>query len=89
MNLNILPKDVISKILLYLECPNSKLIKDEIYYYENDHNWDYTKMYKRYFIKNIMSFSNYYFDRRNNPEDYLSYEDRIISDYYDYDSDLK
>jgi len=68
-----LPNEIICKILLYLQCPIAKLIKDEIEIYEEDHNIDYTKMYKKYYIKNILPFYWYYFDKRDNPTEYESY----------------
>jgi hypothetical protein len=77
MSLNDLPKEILSKILLYLECPVAKLIKNEINYYNEDHNWEYTKMFKRYYVKNFMDFSVYYFDRLNEPESFKSYYDRM------------
>lgn len=76
-----LPKEIVSKILLYLQCPVSKLIKDEINIYENDHNYDYTKIYRKYYIKNILSFSNYYFDKRYDPFEYDSYHKNKNYDY--------
>jgi hypothetical protein len=83
MDLNILPKEVISKIFLYLECPVAKLVKNEIKIYETDHNWDLTKIYRLYYVKNFMDFSVYYFDKYNEPFDYMSYHNRI--EYYDND----
>jgi L-rhamnose mutarotase len=53
------------------------LIKDEIKIYEDDHNDVYTKMCKMYLIKNIMSFSCYYFDKLNDPYDYKSYQEMV------------
>jgi hypothetical protein len=72
MNLNILPKDLVSKIFLYLQCPVSKLIKNEVEIYENDHNYMFTKIYRTYYIKNILTFSDYYFDKYNDPFEYES-----------------
>ena len=68
-----LPIELLNKILLYLQCPIAKLIKNEIETYEIDHNWGYTKMYKYYYIKNIMTFYEYYFDKIFEPYDYESY----------------
>jgi hypothetical protein len=74
-----LPIDILRKILLFLQCPISKLIKDEIDIYEKDHNWVYTKMYKKYYIKNIMSFNCYYFDKMIDPFDYESFQNQKYS----------
>jgi len=76
MDLTILPKDIINCIFLYLRCPVGKLIKDEVEIYEIDHNWVYTKMRRCYYIKNIMPFSYYYFDKLQDPFDYDSYNNR-------------
>lgn len=83
-NLKRLPLVISSKILLYLQCPISKIIKEEIEYYETDHNWDYTKMYKRYYIKNIFDFSTYYFDQFADPTAYNNYLLRqvVLKEYY-------
>jgi len=80
MDLNILPKEIISKIFLYLECPVAKLIKNELQIYETDHNWDYTKMYRLYYVKSFMDFSCYYFDKYMSPYDFKSYHDRFSED---------
>jgi len=82
MDLNLLPKEIMSKILLYLECPIAKLIKNEIKYYEEDHNWGLTKTYRMYYVKNIFDFSNYYFDRLYEPYEYSSYFERKNDEYY-------
>ena len=71
-----LPIEIVNKILLYLQSPIAKIIKDEIEIYEEDHNWEYTKIYRYYLIKNIMSFDNYYFDKRLDPDLYKSYDDK-------------
>lgn len=68
-----LPVELVRKIFLYLRCPVAKLIKDEIDIYEEDHHWEYTKMYKMYFIKNILLFNDYYFDKRCDPREYYSF----------------
>ena len=78
MNLSILPKDIIRSIFLYLRCPVGRLINDEIEIYTEDHNSVYTKQVRLYYIKNIMPFSDYYFDKLKYPEDYDSYH----KDYY-------
>lgn len=72
--ISILPKDISKKILLYLECPIGKLIKNEIEIYNNDHNDYFTKIYRMYYISNIMSFSYYYFDKLYDPYEYSSYD---------------
>jgi len=73
MDLRVLPKDIIMGILLYLQCPVGKLIKDEMEIYNEDHNWVYTKMKRMFYVKNIMPFSYYYFDKLQDPFDYDSY----------------
>ena len=73
MNLSVLPNEIINKILLYLQCPIARLIKNEIEIYETDHNYYYTKMYRMYYIKNILSFSSYLFDKCDDPFDYDSF----------------
>lgn len=87
MNLDNLPKEILSKILLYLECPVSKLIKNEIYYYNEDHNWELSKSYRMYYVKNIMDFSVYYFDRLYDPESFSSYYQRLNDETMIYDID--
>ena len=60
----------------YPEIPSCQVIKDELRVYYNDHSRSLTKIYGKYFIHNIFSFSTYYFDKRENPGAYLSmYED--------------
>ena len=68
-----LPMEIVGKIFLYLQCPLAKLIKNEIETYENDHNWEYTQIYKKYYIKNILPFYCYYFDKKSDPYYYESY----------------
>ena len=68
-----LPIEIVSKIFLYLQCPVAKLVKNEIEMYEEDHNYDYTRIYKKYYIKNIMPFYDYYFDRISDPRNYTSF----------------
>lgn len=62
-----LPTEIMNMIFLYLQNPESKLIKNEVNYYINDHNSCYTKRTGFYLVKNFMSFSEYYFDVRNYP----------------------
>jgi len=68
-----LPSEIVSKIFLYLQCPVAKLIQNEIDVYEVDHHWEYTKMYKKFYIKNILLFYDYYFDKRIDPYLYDSF----------------
>jgi len=75
--LPVLPIEIVNKIFLYLQSPVAKIIKDEIEIYEEDHNWEYTKIYRYYLIKNIMSFDNYYFDKRLDPDLYKSFDDKM------------
>jgi hypothetical protein len=71
--LPVLPIEIVNKIFLYMHGSSMPAIKAELDIYEVDHNYDYTRMYKMYFIKNIISFSNYYFDKRDEPEGYNSH----------------
>lgn len=78
-----LPIEIMSKVLLYLQCPVANIIKNEIDNYEHDHNMDYTRMYKMYYIKNIMPFYCYYFDKRDDPYEYESYmREKMIEELY-------
>ena len=79
-----LPAEIVSQIFLYLRCPIAKLIKDEIDIYEEDHNMYYTKIYRLYYIKNIMPFNCYYFDKRFDPSEYNSYmNEKMIEELYE------
>jgi hypothetical protein len=73
MNVNKLPSEIMNMIFLYLENPESRIIKNEINIYLHDHNPYYTKKKGLYLVKSFMSFSEYYFDVRNNPYGYDSY----------------
>ena len=68
-----LPMEIINKIFLYLHSPASLLIKNEVAVYDEDHHWEYTKMYKKYYIKNILPFYWYYFDKLVEPQYYESF----------------
>ena len=84
MSFSKLPIDIVSKILLYLQTPVAKLIKDEIEIYEEDHNMYYTKIYRLYYIKNIMPFNCYYFDKRFDPCEYNSYmNEKMFEELYE------
>lgn len=84
MSFSRLPIEIVSKVLLYLQTPVAKLIKDEIEIYEEDHNMDYTRIYKKYYIKNIMPFYCYYFDKRFDPSEYNSYmREQMITELYE------
>ena len=60
MMINRLPTEIMNMIFLYLENPEAKLIKNEIKYYEKDHNWLGNTGF--YLVKSYMTFSEYYFD---------------------------
>ena len=79
MNIQYLPDVLINMIFLYLQSPEAKLIKDEIQIYENDHNPYYSKRARYYYVKNFMSFSNYYFDKLYEPFDYESWHREYAS----------
>lgn len=70
MNVQHLPDVIINKIFLYLETPEARIIKNELKNYETDHNEHYTKITGYYYIKNIISFSDYYFDKVREPFEY-------------------
>ena len=72
MNVQHLPDVIINMIFLYLQSTEAKLIKDVYNIYEKDHNYYYTRQTGFYYIKNILSFSDYYFDKYQNPDDYDS-----------------
>lgn len=78
MNVQHLPDEIIKMIFLYLQSPEAKMIKDEIKIYETDHNDYYTKIAGYYLVKNIISFSDYYFDKVREPFDYYSYQAKCI-----------
>ncbi len=73
MNIQHLPDVLINMIFLYLQSPEAKIIKDEINIYEKDHNQSYTNIVNFYYIKDILSFSDYYFDKIREPFDYKSW----------------
>ena len=84
MSFSKLPIELVSKILLYLQTPVAKLIKDEIEIYEEDHNMYYTKIYRLFYIKNIMPFNCYYFDKKFDPSEYDSYHrEKMIKELYE------
>lgn len=78
MMINRLPTDILNMIFLYLENPEAKLIKNEIRYYMSDHNSCYTKQTGFYLVKSYMTFSEYYFDVKNDPYEYDSHYEREI-----------
>jgi HD-like signal output (HDOD) protein len=78
-----LPDSIIQKIIMYSEHPVAtifklqsnpiaKLIREEIKNYTIDHSYYFTSIYKKYYIKNILSFKQYYFDKKENPDEYQS-----------------
>ena len=77
--INKLPKDIFLIVLKYIGYPRvpiNYLIKEELYMYNIDHSIYHSMMTKKYFICNILSFSEYYFDKFKNPSGYLrKYED--------------
>lgn len=68
-----LPDEIINMIFLYMINPEAEIIKKEVRYYLNDHNSEYTKRTKTYYVHKFLSFSKYYFDIRFDPYDYDSY----------------
>ncbi len=75
MNINQLPDELCNMIFLYLENPEARLIKNEFAIYQTDHNYYYTKRSGHYYVKNIMSFSDYYFDKIQDPFEYISFQE--------------
>lgn len=77
MNLHNLPIELKDMILSYLleipVVPTCEIIKVEIDMFNKDHHWYYARQTKFYYIHNILSFSEYYFDKMREPYDYLSY----------------
>lgn len=75
-----LPIEIINYILSFapITPPCVNCVKQLIEDYGVDHNWDYTKTYKMYYIKNIMSFSSYYFSRLYYPEEFLLEQQKNI-----------
>ena len=77
-----LPSELWMKIFLFLENPTAKMIKNEISYYETDHNMDLTKIYRMFYVKSFMDFDVYYFDRLSDPISYNSYYTRKYEELY-------
>lgn len=67
-----LPLDIVKYILLFspITSPSGGPIKRVIKCYEEDHCYYLTKKYRKYFIQNIISFSDYYFHSRQVPNEY-------------------
>ncbi len=91
VNLKLLPLELGKLIMSYIsldECISNetKLIKNIISVYNIDHDPDLTKRAKMYYIKNIMSFKNYFFstiykDYINDAEDDYDYETHYYTNY--------
>lgn len=72
----LLPDEIINVIFQYIEPKREAMIlKCEISNYEMDHNDCYTKKSGQYLIKNILSFSEYYFDKLMEPFLYDTYNE--------------
>jgi hypothetical protein len=67
-----LPIELVRYILSFapIVSPTSVCIKRVIDVYNEDHHWDLTKCYKKYYIKNIMPFSSYYWFSREVPHEF-------------------
>jgi hypothetical protein len=67
-----LPFELVRYILSFapIVSPTSVCIKRVIDVYNEDHHWDLTKCYKKYYIKNIMPFSSYYWFSREVPHEF-------------------
>lgn len=78
MKIQRLPDEIIDKIFLYLQSPDATIIKKELKIYATDHNDHYTKIAGYYYVKNIISFSDYYFDKVREPFEYESCQTKYI-----------
>jgi hypothetical protein len=81
MDLHKLPSDLLRNILSYVEYPETpscKVMKEEHNIYNLDHNWIYTKQAGYFYVHNFMSFPDYYFDKRNDPYEYHSYQTALL-----------
>jgi hypothetical protein len=78
MNLSCLPTDITSKIFTYISSPVADIIRMELFIYENDHNHDMPRSCRMYLVKNIMSFSDYYFDKLQDEYSYDSSYDNFL-----------
>ena len=76
--MNIIPNEIQMKIFMYLQNPEAKLITNIINDYTIDHNYYYSKHSGFYYVKNFMSFSMYYFDVKENPDDYELFQRRFV-----------
>lgn len=75
-----LPRDVskyVMEFVDYYEVPAYLAIKDEIQTYYLDHNWEYSRTAKFYYVHNYMDFTLYYFDKKDEPYSYISYYKEI------------
>ena len=50
--------------------PSSMCMKQLIKAYNNDHCWHLTKIYKNYYVKNILSFHTYYLWSKAEPNEF-------------------
>jgi hypothetical protein len=69
-----LPNDICCIILKYVGYPRDPiyyLIKEELSMYNIDHSIYHSMLTKKYFIQDILLFSEYYFDKFKNPAGYL------------------
>lgn len=68
-----LPIELVKYILAFspIVTPSSKCIKRLMAVYDEDHCWDLTKQYRMYYVKNILSFSEYYMDTLCNGDEYM------------------
>ena len=69
-----LPEEIVNKICLYISNPHAKLIRDEIKIYKTDHSYYHSKYNGSYYIRHILPFKEYYFDKLTDPSEYVSYE---------------
>jgi len=67
------PKEIQKYIFKFisLKTNSANLINNIILFYNLDHNWSLTKLFKLYYIKNILSFQDYVFDSLIDPHEYL------------------
>jgi hypothetical protein len=72
LNVSQLPDELMRKIFLYLQAPEAKMVRDEINLYNTDHSDYITKISGYYFVKNVLSFKQYYYDKILDPYGYQS-----------------
>ena len=83
MKLENLPKELVMKILLYLECPVAKIMKQHIKKYEKAIHIELAPYTGITYICDMYGFDTYYFDRYFGGSIYVDGIDGLIA-YYSY-----